>query len=166
MLHLSSSRPQNRLERIDARRASDTYLDALTAAMFAGRLANGTTATEVARAALGAPRPGALRGSDLLLTGLARTITDGSAAGTPLLKQALAAFCDEAGGLDAELPWLWLAGRAAGFIWDYDAWDALTARQVQVIRDDGALTALPLTLSTRVGVHLFAGELAYRRVAS
>ena len=72
-----------RLERIDARRARDAYLDALTAAMFAGRLAIGGGAIEVAKAALGAPRPDALRGSDLLLEGLARTITDGSAAGTP-----------------------------------------------------------------------------------
>ena len=150
----------SRLENIDARRASDTYLDALTAAMFAGRLANGTSTTEVARAALEAPRPDVLRGSDLLLEGLARTIADGSTTGTPLLKQALGAFRDETVDLAEQLPWLWLAGRAAGFIWDYDAWDALTARQVQVIRDEGALTVLPLTLSTRVGVHLFAGELA------
>jgi DNA-binding CsgD family transcriptional regulator len=55
--------------------------------------------------------------------------------------------------------WLWLAGRAAGFIWDYEGWDALTARQIQVARDVGALAVLPLALSTRVGVHLFAGEL-------
>jgi DNA-binding CsgD family transcriptional regulator len=55
--------------------------------------------------------------------------------------------------------WLWLAGRAAGLIWDYDGWDALTARQGEVGRNVGALTMLPLTLSTRAGVHLFAGEL-------
>jgi DNA-binding CsgD family transcriptional regulator len=35
----------------------------------------------------------------------------------------------------------------------------LTARQVQLARDQGALTVLPLTLSMRAGVHLFAGEL-------
>ena len=149
-----------RLAPIDARRASDAYLDALTAAMFAGRLTNGTTTVEVAHAALKAPRPAPLRGSDLLLAGLARTITDGSAAGTPILKKAVAAFRDEAVVPGEHLPWLWLAGRAAAFIWDYDAWDAFTARQVQIIRDEGALTGLPLTLSTRVGVHLFAGELA------
>jgi DNA-binding NarL/FixJ family response regulator len=149
-----------RLDRIDPRRARDAYLDALTAAMFAGRLAIGGGAIEVATAALGAPRPAAPRGSDLLLEGLARTITDGSAAGTPVLKQALEAFRGETIGLEEQLPWLWLAGRAAGFIWDYETWDILTARQVQVIRNEGALTVLPLTLSTRVGVHLFAGELA------
>ena len=153
-------RAANRLECIDARRASDAYLDALTAAMFAGRLANGTDATDVAKAALAAPQPDAPRGSDLLLAGLARTITEGNAIGTPLLKKALAAFRHEVVGLDEELPWLWLAGRAAAFIWEYDAWESLSARQIQVLRDEGALTGLPLALSTRVGVHLFAGELA------
>jgi DNA-binding NarL/FixJ family response regulator len=150
----------SRLERIDARRAADAYLDALTAAMFAGRLAERAGAIEVAKAALDAPRPDALRASDLLLEGLARTMTDGSAVGTPVLKQAIGAFRGEAVGLEEQLPWLWLAGRAAGFIWDYEGWDALTARQVQVIRDEGALSVLPLTLSTRIGVHLFAGDLA------
>ena len=56
--------------------------------------------------------------------------------------------------------WLWLAGRAAGFIWDYEGWDALTERQLKAARDVGALAVLPLTLSTRASVHLFAGELA------
>jgi len=44
-------------------------------------------------------------------------------------------------------------------IWDYDSCDVLTARQIQVARDAGALTVLPLSLSTRGAVHLFAGEL-------
>jgi ATP/maltotriose-dependent transcriptional regulator MalT len=34
----------------------------------------------------------------------------------------------------------------------------LSGRQVRLARDAGALTALPLALSTRAGVHLFAGE--------
>jgi DNA-binding CsgD family transcriptional regulator len=150
----------NRFARVDVRRARDTYLDALTAAMFAGRLAKEGSASEVAMAALEAARPDEMKGSDLLLEGLARSIVDGSAAGTPLLKEALVAFRNESVALDEQLPWLWLAGRAAGFVWDYEAWDALTARQVKLIRNEGALTTLPLTLSTRVGVHLFAGDLA------
>jgi DNA-binding CsgD family transcriptional regulator len=150
-----------RLEGLDVRRARETYLDALTAAMFAGRLATGASAREVATAARSAPRPPeSPRASDLLLDGLALLITDGYASGTPVLQQALSAFGGEAVGTEERLRWSWLAGRAAGFIWDYDSWDVLTARQVQVARDAGALTVLPLTLSTRGGVHLFAGELA------
>ena len=39
------------------------------------------------------------------------------------------------------------------------SWDALSARQTQLAIDAGALSVLPIVLSTRVGVHLFAGEL-------
>src|SRR6201985_3211044 len=56
--------------------------------------------------------------------------------------------------------WLWLASRVAAFLWDDEAWDAMSARFVQLARDAGALTALPLALTTRTGMHLFSGELA------
>ena len=54
----------------------------------------------------------------------------------------------------------WLAGRAAGFIWDYEAWDSLTMRQIRAAREAGALAELPFALSTRVGVCLFGGDVA------
>jgi DNA-binding CsgD family transcriptional regulator len=149
-----------RLEALDVRRARETYLDALTAAMFAGRLATGASAREVAWAARAAPRPPEpSRASDLLLDGLALMITDGYASGIPVLQQALSAFRSEAVGTEERLRWSWLAGQIALCIWDYDSCDVLTARQIQVARDAGALTVLPLTLSARGGVHLFAGEL-------
>ncbi|HEX3519242.1 MAG TPA: hypothetical protein VHT29_09440, partial [Solirubrobacteraceae bacterium] len=149
-----------RLELHDPTRARDTYLDAVTAALFAGRFANGCSARDVAKAALAAPRPlGPARASDLLLDGLACLIADGPASGTEVLRKALGAFRGQAVGTEERLRWSWLAGRAAAFIWDYDSWEVLTARQIQVANDTGALTVLPLTLSTRAGVHLFAGEL-------
>jgi DNA-binding CsgD family transcriptional regulator len=150
-----------RLEHLDVRRARETYLDALTAALAAGRLARGADVLEVASAARAAPRPTEPpRASDLLLDGLALLITDGYGSGTPVLQQAVSAFRGGAVGAEERLRWSWLAGSTASFIWDYDSWDVLTARQVQVARDAGALTVLPLTLSLRGGVHLFAGELA------
>ena len=150
-----------RLERLDLRRARETYLDALTAAMFAGRLAKGAGALEVARAATQlAPSAEPPRASDLLLDGLALLITDGSAASIPVLHQAVSVFRSGDVGIEERLRWSWLAGRAASFIWDYDSWDVLTARQIQVARDAGALTVLPLALSTRAALHLLAGELA------
>jgi DNA-binding CsgD family transcriptional regulator/tetratricopeptide (TPR) repeat protein len=149
------------LDAVDPRLARATYLDALTAALFAGRLAVGSSALEVARAALAAgssPQPP--RASDLLLDGLALQITDGPSVGTPVLKRAVSAFRDEEMATKDSMHWLWLAGRAAGFIWDYDGWDALTARQLTAAREVGALAVLPLTLSTRASVRLFTGELA------
>ncbi len=53
---------------------------------------------------------------------------------------------------------MWLAGRTAGFVWDFERWDSLTIQQVRVARESGALADLALALSTRVGVHLFVGE--------
>jgi DNA-binding CsgD family transcriptional regulator len=150
-----------RLEPLDVKLARDIYLDALTAAVFAGRLASGDGALAVAEAVRVAPAaPGRPRGSDLLLDGLALRIAAGPAAGTPALRRAVDAFVGEEAATDERLRWSWLAGRAAGFVWDYQSWDALTARQIRFARDAGALTVLPLTLSIRAGVHLFAGELA------
>jgi len=149
-----------RLEPIDPSEARDTYLEAITAAVFAGRLAKENNAREVAKLALAAPRPaGTPRAVDDLLDGLALLITKGPTAGTPVLQRAVDAFCGIDVGDQERLRWSWLAGRMAGFIWDYDSWDVLTARQVQLARDAGALTVLPLTLSIRASVHLFAGEL-------
>jgi hypothetical protein len=91
---------------------------------------------------------------------LALLIADGAAAGTPVLRKALTAFGDDEIRTEEGLRWLWLAGRAAGYIWDYENWDALTRRQIRLARDSGALTVLPLTLSTRAGVELYAGNLA------
>ncbi len=149
------------LDAVDPTLARATYLDALTAALFAGRLATGTSALEVARAALAvrsSPQPP--RAWDLLLDGLALQITDGPPIGTSVLKRAVGAFREEEMATKDVMRWLWLAGRAAGFIWDYDGWDALSARQLKVAREVGALSVLPLTLSTRASVYLFAGELA------
>ena len=69
-----------RLERLDVRRSRQTYLDALTAALSAGRRAKGTSAGAVARAAIGSrPSEKPLRASELLLDGLALLVTDGYA---------------------------------------------------------------------------------------
>jgi DNA-binding CsgD family transcriptional regulator len=100
------------------------------------------------------------RASDLLLDGLAPLITEGHLAGTPILRRALSAFRSEEISREEGLRWLWVACHAAGLLWDYESWDALSARQTQLAIDAGALSVLPIALSTRVGVHLFAGELA------
>jgi hypothetical protein len=91
---------------------------------------------------------------------MALLITEGAAQGTPVLRNALIAFGNNEIGTEEALRWLWLAGRAAGYIWDYENWDSLTRRQIRIARESGALTVLPLTLSTRAGVELYAGYLA------
>jgi hypothetical protein len=73
-------------------RSARRYLELLSAALFAGRLAGGVgvlEAAEAARAALPPAQP--RRASDLLLDGLAVLISDGYAAGAPMMKRALSA---------------------------------------------------------------------------
>jgi len=117
-------------EPLDIRLARDTYLDALAAAMFAGRLATGGGIREVAEAAGEAPAPQQPpRPPDLLLDGLAVLITQGWPAGAPMLKRAVSAFRSADVSREEGLRWLWLACHAAGIIWDYESWDVLSARQ-------------------------------------
>ncbi|HYV80786.1 MAG TPA: ATP-binding protein, partial [Streptosporangiaceae bacterium] len=80
-----------RLEPIDSDLARDTYLDALNAALFAGRLASpGGRPQEVAAAARAAPRPShPPRAPDLLLDGFAANFTEGYSAGLSTLRRAL-----------------------------------------------------------------------------
>jgi DNA-binding NarL/FixJ family response regulator len=151
-----------RLEPLDAALACETYLDALSAAMFVGHLAVTTSLSDVAEAARAAPRPATHppRACDLLLDGLATLYTAGYPAGAPRLERALAAFRSERLSTADALRWLWLASHAATFLWDDESWHALSARQLRLARDAGALSVLPMALSTEIGVQVHAGNLA------
>jgi DNA-binding CsgD family transcriptional regulator len=149
------------LEPLNVELARETYLEALTAAMFAGRLAEGGGLREAGVAARAAPPSSQpLRGSDLLLNGLATRFTEGYAAGAPTLQQALSAFRHQTAPQDEENRWRWLACWVAMDLWDDESWDLLSTRHVQLVRDAGALTTLPIALSTRIYIHLLAAELA------
>ena len=167
-----------RLADVDPGLSRATYLDALSAAIFAGRLAGpGGGVLAVARAAASAPPaeasevpgvakvtevPGASTGpqaSDFLLDGITAYYNEGVAAGEPLLRRSLTAFADSP-ATDQGLRWLWLAFVAAGLrTWDHEFMDVLSARHVQLARGTGALSELPLALTSRAYFHLFAGEL-------
>ncbi|MGY1698202.1 ATP-binding protein [Geodermatophilus sp. SYSU D00766] len=160
-LLLSAAR---RLEPLDATLARATYLDAFAAAVAAGREARGGDLRDVAAAVLSAgwgPSPGALpRSCALLLDGLALLLTQGPGAGVPVLHQALAALRDEPLPEDDALRWLWLACRTARALFDDLSWDVLSERQVRVARRTGALSLLPMALTERFSMQLFAGNLA------
>src|SRR5580693_1427407 len=147
------------MEPLDLRLARETYLDALAAAMYVGRLAGGIGLPEVATAALGAPpAPQPSRAPDLLLDGLAVLITDGYEAGTTAVRAAVAAFRRGGLALEDELRWFFVACHAAHDVWDDEGWYEMSARYLQLTRDVGALSLLPLALAQRVGVLLHAGE--------
>jgi DNA-binding CsgD family transcriptional regulator len=152
-----------RLEPLDATLARETYLDAFSAALFAGRLARGGGVREVAEAVLAADWGESYRRSplacNLLLDGLAILTTQGYAAAATTLKGALRAFRDEPMSEEDTLRWLWLACRIARALGDDASWDELTDRQVQLARNAGALSLLPIALIERFGVQLFVGDL-------
>jgi DNA-binding CsgD family transcriptional regulator len=146
---------------LDVRLARETYLEALSSALFAGRLALGGGVREVAAAARAAPPPPRpARAPDLLLDGLAVLITDGYPAGVPLLKQAVSAFRGEDISMQEQVRWLWVACHAAIVVWDHETWHVLAARQVQLARDAGALAVLPMALTSLAAALLWPGDFA------
>ncbi len=156
-----------RLEPLDIGLARATYLEALSAAISAGRLGARDGVRRTADAARRAPlslEPA--RAPDLLLDGLAVLHTKGYAAGTPMLKRALRAFRSDELSSEDGIRWLWLACRTAMDLCDYESWYVLSARQIQLARGAGALTVLPLALNLRAGIHLFAGEFAAAQTLS
>jgi DNA-binding CsgD family transcriptional regulator/tetratricopeptide (TPR) repeat protein len=150
-----------RFEPIDVELARETHLEALSAAVYAGRDVTGSTvrdAAEAARAAPVASQPPSA--PDLLLDGLALLVTEGYAAGAPALKRALSAFSSAAITREEALRWLWLACPTAVRLWDDERWDLLSLRHIELARDAGALGVLPIALNQRAGLCLYKGDFA------
>jgi DNA-binding CsgD family transcriptional regulator len=148
-----------RLEPIDAGLSRATYLQALCSAMFAGRLAVGGGVLEVALEVEAAPPlTSAPCASDFLLEGLVAHHTRGYAAGLPFLRKALDVFGTDV-PVEEKLRWYWVADIVAQHVWDDDRWLLLTDQHVQLARDVGALSELPMALTARAFILLFAGEL-------
>ncbi|HJY03365.1 MAG TPA: AAA family ATPase [Streptosporangiaceae bacterium] len=147
-----------RLEPLDLDLARETYLDAYQAARFAGHLAGAGNVLEVSRAAQGLPPPThPPRPGDLLLDGLGLLVTDGPGAAAPALRRATRAFASADVPAAEALWWGWLASAAGYALWDHD-WD-LTARQVQLAREVGALGQLPILLSPMAMDAVWSGDL-------
>jgi DNA-binding CsgD family transcriptional regulator len=151
-----------RFEPLDGNVARGTYLDALSAALFAGRLASGPGPgmRQVAKAARAAPPPQAAGKVDLLLEGMAVLYTDGYAASAPLLRRAVRAFGSEDLTLDEAFHSAWVAAVAAVDLWDDEHWDILSQRHLDVVRKAGALSLLPLALASRAIFDIHSGNLA------
>ncbi|WP_099039682.1 ATP-binding protein [Mycobacterium neglectum] len=149
-----------RLHDVDTELARDTYLEALVAAILAGRLAPpDATALTVASAARCAPPAANPRVVDLMLDGLVARILDGYVAGAPLLKLALQAFmCGDAANA-IEPRWYDMAGRICLDLFDHDTFEKVAARQLQLFREAGVLAQLPVGLGACAAVDVFGGRL-------
>ena len=154
-------RAAQRLQSLDAEMARQTYLEVLLATIYAGRLAHGQDARQVARAARSATLPPSgsqpLPHSQLLIHGLAVRLADGYVAAAPTLKQALRRYRAQ----PLELGWLSVAYNIVAMdLWDDEAWFELAAGQLRLARANGTLSSLPFTLDYAAEIHVQAGELS------
>jgi DNA-binding CsgD family transcriptional regulator len=152
-------RAAQRLEPLDAALARETYVEALGAALITGQRESIERASQALRAA-----PPPARAVELLLTGQALAITDGLAAGMPVLRRALQAFRSEPLSGDDELRGLAFASLIAVNLWDDESWHVLSGRHVALAREAGALTVLPLALEIHAVSAVTAGDFDRARV--
>ncbi|WP_239085691.1 AAA family ATPase [Catellatospora methionotrophica] len=154
-----------RMAPYDAALARDTLLEALGAAIFAGRLGPGEV--EVARAVRsGPPAADPPRQVDVLLDSITARIIDGHATDVGALQYTLRMLCRHH-GTDAEQPadWLWLTCPVtpeplAPELWDDAAWHELTSTAVGIVRRAGTLSVLPIALSYQANYLLHTGDFA------
>ncbi len=148
------------LKPFDLALARRTLLEALEAAHWAGRFANGASLSEVAAAARDTPRAPehATGADDLLLDGFAARLAAGYTAGVPPMREALAAL--RHGALPAEdgLRWLGVGCYAAGELFEEEAFGAFAARWVELSRETGALTTLARALAVLAHAETLAGR--------
>jgi DNA-binding CsgD family transcriptional regulator len=131
------------LEPLDGALARQTYLDAWTAAAFAGRFAQAGNLHEVSRAARSAPPPpNPPAPGDLLLDGLAVLGTDGRAAAAPMLRRVARIFAEDEIATEEGLRWGWVAATGTTVLWDVESSQSILLRQLQSAREAGLLVHL------------------------
>jgi len=135
----------------DMRGAREALLEALEAADYAGWSASRAVLLEIAAAARATPSAAGPQASatDLLLDGFAARAAAGYLAGVPQLRRAIAMLrADDLSPADG-LRRLALGCIAAADLFDDQAQHALAIRLVQLARDQGALTVLPVALTVQ-----------------
>ena len=157
-----------KFEKLDDHIARETYLEALAAAMFAGRLGDAEAVRKIAESARTAVgrMPHSPRPVDSLLRGMTKRITDGVSASTQALCAAMDQMATQAQSNDSQVSRWMVPGfpivqeSAAYELWDESIIHHLSAAVVRRARDTGALTVLPAALAYQAGGLLLAGEFA------
>ena len=150
-----------RLQPLNLQLTRQTYLDVFSAAQFAARLSEGVGTAEVARAARAAPRrpDDELTPGDLLLDAFV-ALTDDYATAVPLGRDALTRLRRDPSSARENLRWLWQGCVLALELWDDQSAYDLSGHHLQLARQTGALSELPLALGSRAPILVFCGELA------
>jgi len=149
---------------LDAGLARETYLEALTAAIYVGDLflpGGVPEAAEAARTAPPAPEP--LRPVDVILDAFALLLTEGYTAAAPSLQRALELLLALDAGAGENRRWLFLAGGRVGMILatercDWESEHALNVAQARAAREAGALVQLRTATMAMTTVHIMRGE--------
>ena len=148
------------LEPFELDLARETYLAAWGAAEMAGSVLGPGVLLDICRAVQALPAPtGDPRPLELLLEGLALLMTDGHAKAAPTLQRAANALT--AISLDEVLRWGWMATFASTMVWDTETFQAISARHVQLVRDSGAVSQLPLHLWQLALLSMWTGDFAW-----
>ena len=144
----------------DVRGARQSLLEAFDAALFVGWSASRAVLAEIARAARDIPAAGGSEASavGLLLDGFAVRAVAGYPAAVPLLRRAIAMLRADDLSPAEGLRGLRLGCVAAADLFDDQAQHALVTRWVQLARDQGALTALPVALNNQGACDVSAGR--------
>jgi DNA-binding CsgD family transcriptional regulator len=154
-------RAARQLEPLNGALARRTYLDAWTAAVFAGRFAQAGNLRDVSRAARSAPpSPDPPAPHDLLLDAFAVLVTDGRAAAAPMLRRAARVFAEEEIATEEGLRWGWVATIATHVLWDVELWQSILLRQVQSAREAGLLVHLLRYVNSQGRVAAWRGDFA------
>jgi DNA-binding CsgD family transcriptional regulator len=145
-----------RLEAVDARLAYETYLEAFTAAVDAGRTHGAEVIVKVAEAVRQADShlqcPPAI---NLLLDGWVTLVGESPAAAVPMLKRALGRFDGEMGAR-----WLALGATTAINLWDDRTARQLTGRLRQHSLQAGALIYHQRSLVNLARLSILSGDFA------
>jgi DNA-binding CsgD family transcriptional regulator len=113
----------------------------------------------VSRSIRALPPPVGDRGAlDLLLDGLGLLATDGLAAATPTFRRAATVLAHIP--VEDVLKWGWASASASMAIWDDDGMRVISERQVDLVRDAGAMAQLPVHLSVLAHSRASLGDFA------
>lgn len=150
------------LDRLDRARARETYLQAVYAAFFLGKLGDRPLADEISRpvleAAAGILDEPAPASADLLLVGQALHNAGERDRARPVLRDALQRLLSHPPQA-TDLAWLAIACHAAIATRDLDAFEAASARAVDLSRSGGELRGLPLFSSFEGAAMITRGRL-------
>jgi hypothetical protein len=159
-----------RLSQLDPPSALVLYLEAGRVTFFLGKpeLVQ-SVAGSAAKAFAESPASGSVAVGELILRGLAQgRVQRHFPAGYDLLREAAIALRDKPELDESDLQLLHQTDSLASVtrsLWDFDTWEALARRTVQLARECGSLSTLPNALRTWAEVKVAAGDFAAAEAA-